>query len=410
MTVQKLSYPKHKIKVLLLENVHPDAKALFANDGFDVELLTGALDEKELSERIKGVHILGLRSKTNVTAKVLENADKLMAIGAFCIGTNQIDLDAALKKGVAVFNAPYSNTRSVVELAIGEIVMLLRNLPDKISAMHTGKWDKSATHAYEIRSKKLGIIGYGNIGCQLSVLAEAMGMDVYFYDIVDKLALGNATRCSSLNELLEKVDVVSLHVDGRPSNKQFFGKDEFDAMKDGSYLLNLSRGPVVVIDELVKNLNNGKLLGAGVDVFPTEPKNNAEAFVSELQGTKNVILTPHIGGSTAEAQVHIGNFVPNKLISYIDTGSTDTSVNFPNIQLPILKNAHRLMHIHNSVPGILAQINNILADSDCNVLGQYLKTVEGIGYVITDVNTTHSDDVVKKLKKIDGTIKSRILY
>ncbi len=408
--MEKLSYPKHKIKILLLENVHPDAKEMFAKDGFDVEFHTGAMDEDELCEKIKGVHVLGIRSKTNVTTKVLKNANKLMAIGAFCIGTNQIDLPTALEKGVAVFNAPYSNTRSVVELAIGEIVLLLRNLPDKIASMHQGKWDKSATNAYEVRGKKLGIIGYGNIGSQLSILAEAMGMNVYFYDIMDKLALGNATRCSSLNELLETVDVVSLHVDGRPSNKGFFTAQEFKHMKNESYLLNLSRGSVVEIEALVENLKSGKLLGAGVDVFPEEPKNNKEAFVSKLQGIKNLILTPHIGGSTAEAQVHIGNYVPSKLINYVDSGSTDGSVNFPNIQLPLLKNAHRLIHIHTSVPGILAQINNILAESNCNVVGQYLKTVEGIGYVITDISEKHSDDVVTKLKAIPQTIKSRILF
>lgn len=408
--MEKLSYPKHKIKILLLENVHPDAKEMFAKDGFDVEFHTGAMDEAELCEKIKDVHVLGIRSKTNVTPKVLENANRLMAIGAFCIGTNQIDLAGALQKGIAVFNAPYSNTRSVVELAIGEIVLLLRNLPDKIASMHEGKWDKSATNAYEVRGKKLGIIGYGNIGSQLSILAEAMGMDVYFYDIMDKLALGNATRCNSLEELLSTADVVSLHVDGRPSNKNIFTAEEFKHMKEGSYLLNLSRGPVVEIDALVENLKSGKLLGAGIDVFPEEPKNNKEAFVSKLQGIKNLILTPHIGGSTAEAQVHIGNYVPSKLINFIDSGSTDGSVNFPNIQLPLLKNAHRLIHTHKSVPGILASINNILAESNCNIVGQYLKTVEGVGYVITDIDVKHSDDVVNKLKAISGTIKSRILY
>lgn len=405
-----LSYPKNRIKVLLLENIHPDAKNRFLEEGYDVELLKHALDEEELSKKIRGVHILGIRSKTNVTAKVLENANRLMAIGAFCIGTNQIDLSACLQKGVAVFNAPYSNTRSVVELAIGEIVMLLRNLPDKMRDMHSGKWDKSAKNAFEVRGKKLGIIGYGNIGSQLSILAEAMGMDVYFYDIVDKLALGNATKCSSLKQLLSSVDVVSLHVDGRPSNKGIFGEDEFQYMKRGSYLLNLSRGSVVEIDALVRNIKSGKIIGAGVDVFPVEPKSNNEPFVSDLQNLPNLILTPHIGGSTAEAQEHIGDFVSSKLMEYIDSGSTYTSVNFPNIQLPELQKAHRLIHIHQSVPGMLAQMNNILAQQTCNVLGQYLKTVDGVGYVITDIDQEHDDQVEKLLKAIPETIKFRILY
>ena len=405
-----LSYPKNRIKILLLENIHPDARQKFADEGYDVELLSHALDEEELSEKIKGVHILGIRSKTNVTKKVLENANRLMAIGAFCIGTNQIDLNAALAKGVAVFNAPYSNTRSVVELAIGEIVMLLRNIPDKLRSMHDGGWEKSATNSFEVRNKKLGIIGYGNIGSQLSILAESMGMDVYFYDIVDKLALGNATRCNSLKQLLNTVDIVSLHVDGRPSNKGFFGEKEFDQMRESSYLLNLARGTVVDIPSLVKNLESGKIIGAGVDVFPEEPKSNKESFYSELQNQKNVILTPHIGGSTAEAQEDIGDFVPTKLMEYIDTGSTYTSVNFPNIQLPTLQNAHRLIHIHKSVPGMLAKMNNILAEHHCNILGQYLKTIEGIGYVITDIDQGHDDEVIQKLKAIPETIKFRILY
>ena len=405
-----LSYPKNRIKVLLLENVHIDAYNRFKEEGYDVELLSGALDEKELSEKIKGVHILGIRSKTNVTASVLKHADRLMAIGAFCIGTNQIDLDAALSKGVVVFNAPYSNTRSVVELAIGEIVLLLRNLPDKIAAMHNGGWDKSAKNAFEVRGKKLGIIGYGNIGSQLSILAEAMGMDVHFYDIVDKLSLGNATKCNSLKELLNTSDVVSLHVDGRPSNKKFFGKEEFEMMKPGSYLLNLSRGSVVNIPDLVEVLKNGKLNGAGVDVFPEEPKTNNEPFSSELQGLSNVILTPHIGGSTAEAQEHIGSFVPTKLMNYIDNGSTFGSVNFSNLQLQAQKKAHRLIHIHKNVPGMLAQINNILSENNCNVLGQYLKTNEGVGFVITDIDQKHNEDVLSQLKAIPETIKFRILY
>lgn len=404
------SYPKNKIKVLLLENVHPDAQMLLSEESFQVELVAGALDEAELCEKIKDVHVLGIRSKTNVTSKVLEHANKLMVVGAFCIGTNQIDLEGCKMKGIAVFNAPFSNTRSVVELAIGEIIMLMRNIPDKTRDMHESKWNKSAKNSFEVRNKKLGIIGYGNIGSQLSILAEAMGMEVYFYDIVDKLALGNAKKCRTQEELLGKVDIVSLHVDGRPSNKNIFGKEQFDQMQEGSYFLNLARGHVVIVEDLVAVLKSGKIIGSGVDVFPEEPKTNSEPFTSELKGLDNVILTPHIGGSTAEAQVHIGNYVPEKVISYINTGSTYGSVNMPNLQLPEFKNSHRLLHIHRNTPGILAEINNKLADTGCNIVGQYLKTNEEIGYVICDVNQKYEGDVLQAFKEIEGTIKTRILY
>jgi D-3-phosphoglycerate dehydrogenase len=404
------SFPKNKIKVLLLENVHPDANMLLSEEHFQVELVKGALDEDELSEKIKGVHVLGLRSKTNVTAKVLENADKLMVVGAFCIGTNQIDLETCTSKGIAVFNAPFSNTRSVVELAIGEIIMLMRNIPDKTRDMHLSKWNKSATNSFEVRGKKLGIIGYGNIGSQLSVLAEAMGMEVYFYDQVDKLALGNAKKCRTQEELLNKVDIVSLHVDGRPSNKNIFGKVQFEQMQEGAYFLNLARGHVVEIDALVEVLKSGKILGAGVDVYPEEPKTNSEPFSSELKGLDNVILTPHIGGSTSEAQVHIGNYVPEKIIAYINNGSTYGSVNMPNLQLPSFQSSHRLLHIHKNKTGILAEINKKLAETGCNIVGQYLKTNEEIGYVICDINKKYEGDVLKAFKEIDGTIKTRILY
>lgn len=404
------SYPKNKIKVLLLENVHPDANMLLSDENFQVELVAGALDEDELSEKIKGVHVLGLRSKTNVTAKVLEHANKLMVVGAFCIGTNQIDLNACKSKGIAVFNAPFSNTRSVVELAIGEIIMLMRNIPDKTRDMHLSKWNKSAKNSFEVRNKKLGIIGYGNIGSQLSVLAEALGMEVYFYDQVDKLALGNAKKCRTQEELLNKVDIVSLHVDGRPSNKNIFGKVQFEQMKEGAYFLNLARGHVVEIEALVDVLKSGKILGAGVDVYPQEPKTNNEPFESALKGMDNVILTPHIGGSTSEAQVHIGNYVPEKIIAYINNGSTYGSVNMPNLQLPSFKNSHRLLHIHKNQSGILAEINNKLAETGCNIVGQYLKTNEEVGYVICDIDKAYEGDVLKAFKEINGTIKTRILY
>lgn len=404
------SYPKNRIKVLLLENVHPIGVELLEKEGFTVEEYPAGLDEEELAEKIKGVSILGIRSKTQVTSKVLENADRLMAIGAFCIGTNQIDLEAAQEKGVAVFNAPFSNTRSVVELAIGEIIMLTRNIFDKAVLMHEGKWDKSASGSKEIRGKKLGIIGYGNIGAQLSVVAESIGLDVYYYDLEEKLALGNATKLDSLKELLQTSDIISLHVDGRPDNKNVIGEAEFKLMKDGVIFINLSRGHVVDIQALKTNLESGKIKGCAVDVFPEEPKSNKDPFESELKGLPNTILTPHIGGSTEEAQENIGNFVPNRIMEYINTGTTTNSVNFPNLTLPRLQNAHRLIHIHKNVPGIIAKINQLFAKHEINIAGQYLKTNEKIGYVITDIDKAYSKDLIKELRAIDHTIKFRVLY
>lgn len=405
-----ISYPKNRISVLLLENIHPKAVELFKQEGYQVETMTGAMEEEELCERIKNVSILGIRSKTQVTKKVLANANKLMSVGAFCIGTNQIDLNTCLDAGIAVFNAPYSNTRSVVELAIGQIIMLSRNIMDKSEKMHRGVWDKSAAGSFEVRGKKLGLVGYGNIGSQLSVLAEAMGMEVYYYDVVEKLQLGNAKKCGTLKELLELADFVSLHVDGRASNKSFFGAAEFEAMKEGAIFLNLSRGHIVDIPSLVQNIKSGKIKGAAVDVFPYEPVNNAEEFINELRGLPNVILTPHIGGSTSEAQQNIANFVPSRIMEYINTGNTYQSVNFPNIQLPELKNAHRLIHIHENVPGVLANINNVLAKNQVNILGQYLKTNERIGYVITDIDKAYEKSVISDLRHVANTIKFRILY
>ena len=372
------SFPKNKIKVLILENIHTDAEQIFEREGYQIEVISSALSEEELCEKIQGVFIIGIRSKTHITRKVLEHADRLMAVGAFCIGTNQIDLKACAEQGIIVFNAPYSNTRSVVELALAEIIMLMRRIPYMTTGMHQGKWDKSAKGSYEIRSKKLGIIGYGNIGAQLSVLAEAAGMDVYYYDLVEKLALGNATKVDTLDELLAKVDVVTLHVDGRKENKMIFGEEQFKKMKPGSIFINLSRGFVVDIDALASHLESGHIAGAAVDVYPEEPKSNQEEFVSKLRGIPNVILTPHIGGSTQEAQKNIANYVPGMIIDYINTGNSFNSVNFPNLQLPALKNAHRLIHVHRNEPGIMAKINQILATSDANIVGQYLKTNEEI--------------------------------
>ncbi|MEG9328389.1 phosphoglycerate dehydrogenase [Salinimicrobium catena] len=405
-----ISYPKNRIKVLLLEGIHEDAEKILKNEGYNVSTYSGALDEEELSEMIKDISVLGIRSKTRLTKKVLENANRLIAVGAFCIGTNQIDLQECVRRGIAVFNAPFSNTRSVVELAIGEIIFLMRGLPDRISEMHRGTWNKSASGSNEIRGKKLGIVGYGNIGAQLSVLAEAIGLDVYYYDLMEKLALGNATKCSSLEELLKKADIVSLHVDGRKENQNLIGEKEFALMKDNAIFLNLSRGHVVDIAALKRNMESGKIKGAGVDVFPQEPKTNQEPFESELRGLPNLIMTPHIGGSTQEAQVNIGNFVPGKIIEYINTGSTTNSVDFPNLQLPILENAHRLIHIHHNRPGIIAHINNVLSQHDCNIVGQYLKTNEQIGYVITDIDKAYNEEVIREMKTIEGTIRFRVLY
>lgn len=406
----KSSFPKHKIKVLLLENIHHHAVDMFRHEGYQVEIVRGALDEDELIEKIRDIHILGIRSKTQVSSRALSHAGKLMCIGTFCIGTNQIDLDACSRKGVVVFNAPYSNTRSVVELAVGEMIMLMRNTFTKSQEMHRGKWDKSATNSVEIRGKKLGLVGYGNIGSQFSVIAEALGMHVYFYDISDKLALGNAHKCKTLDELLKIADVISLHVDGRESNRNMIGEREFSLMKPNVIFMNLSRGHIVEIEALKKAMETGKVWGASVDVFPEEPKSNHEEFVSELRGLPNLILTPHIGGSTEEAQANIGEFVATKIEYYINKGDTYGSVNFPEVQLPAFEQSHRLLHIHENMPGILAKINAVFAKNNINIQAQYLKTLDEVGYVITDISTDYHTDVLEEIRNIEHTIKFRILY
>ncbi len=403
----KVSVPQ---KALLLENVHPAVDALLHRQGFEITRIQGSLSEQELSEKLKGFDVLGIRSKTQVTDKVISNNPQLKAVGAFCIGTNQIDLKACLMQGVAVFNAPYSNTRSVVEMAVGEIIVLLRRLFEASTNMHQGRWNKSAKDCFEVRGKHLGIIGYGNIGSQLSVLAESLGMNVLYYDIEEKLPLGNAKPCQSMQELVEISDIVTVHVDGRPSNKNLIDANAFALMKPGSYLLNLSRGSVVDLPALKDAIESKKIFGAALDVYPSEPKSNQDEFDSLFKGMPEVLLTPHIGGSTQEAQDNIGQFVAGKFIDYIGLGTTVNSVNFPEIGLPAIQGSHRIIHIHENVPGILAKINQVFANEELNVEGQYLKTNDDIGYVITDVEAKNGADFVDELGKIEHTIKVRVLY
>ncbi len=397
-------------RALLLEKIHPLAARRLHDAGFRVEQIPGSLPEDDLIEQLQGISVLGIRSKTQLTRRVVESAPDLEVVGAFCIGTNQIDLEACLDRGVPVFNAPYANTRSVVELALGQIIVLMRDVPRKSEALHRGEWRKSEGAPREVRGKRLGIVGYGNIGAQLSVLAEALGMEVSYYDVVEKLALGNARPCRTLPELLETSDVVSVHVDGRRANRDLFGREEFAAMKDGAVFINLSRGFVVDLEALRESLESGKLRGAALDVFPREPSRDGEPIELPLQGMPNVLLTPHIGGSTEEAQTNIAGFVPDKILNYVEKGSTSLSVNFPNLQLPELRGAHRVAHIHANVPGILASINQVLASRDINIIGQYLKTNERVGYVITDVGRDYDPAVVRELQAIPRTMRVRVLY
>jgi D-3-phosphoglycerate dehydrogenase len=405
------SYPKEKINILFLENISDVAVQFFKASGYaNVKKIQGALSEEELVAAIKNVHILGIRSKTQVTKSVLDAADKLQAIGCFCIGTNQVALKEATKKGVAVFNAPYSNTRSVAELVIGASIILIRKIIDKNKAAHEGIWLKDASGCYELRGKTLGIIGYGNIGSQLSVLAEGLGMKVIFYDVETKLPLGNAEDRKTLKELLSQSDIVTLHVPELESTKNLINKNNLKFFKKGSILINYARGEVVDLDSLAKYLKEGILGGAAIDVFPWEPEKNGDPFTSPLQGLSNVILTPHIGGSTQEAQQNIGSDVSSKLFNYLEKGISYGSHTVPALSLPPQEGTHRILHIHNNVPGVLSEINTQLSKHKINILGQYLKTNENIGYVVLDVDKGLSKNALELLRKVKATIKVRMLY
>src|SRR5882757_952590 len=397
------------LSVLLLERIHPMAAEQLSAAGHKVQTADRALGEQELIERLPGVQLLGIRSQTNVTETVLAQSPDLQAIGAFCIGVNQIDLRAAAQRGVVAFNAPFSNTRSVVELAIGEIVALTRRLTDKSAGMHAGQWNKSASGAHEIRGRRLGIVGYGNIGSQLSVIAEALGMSVAFYDTGDKLALGNARRCASMAELLASVDIVTLHVDGRRTNVDLFGEAEFAEMVPGSLFLNLSRGFTVDHDALRAHIESGHLAGAAIDVFPSEPKGADDPFVSELRGLPNVILTPHIGGSTEEAQEDIGRYVASKLVDFAASGASTMSVNLPALAPDLPTGACRLVHVHHNVPGVLAAVNAVLAQHGANIDSQQLATRDDIGYLITDISAAYTDALATELESLPETIRLRAL-
>jgi len=405
------SLNKDKIKILLLEGVHQSAIEALNDAGYtNIEYHKTALAEDELIEKISEAHFIGIRSRTQLTAKVLEHANKLVSIGCFCIGTNQVDLEAASTKGIVVFNAPYSNTRSVAELVLGQLILLLRAIPAKNAACHRGGWIKSAVGSYETRGKRLGIIGYGSIGTQLSVLAESLGMEVCFYDIVTKLPLGNARQIKSLKELLSTSDVISLHVPETNSTKLMIGPKEVSQMKKGSIFMNASRGTVADLDAVADAIKAGDLAGAAVDVFPVEPKGNDEEFVSPLRGLDNVILTPHIGGSTMEAQENIGIEVAEKLVKYSDVGTTIAAVNFPEVALPAQSDNHRILHIHENRPGILSKINAIFSDNDINITGQYLRTTENLGYMVMDVDAEDAELALEKVKEVDGTVKARVLF
>ncbi|WP_435950286.1 phosphoglycerate dehydrogenase [Psychrobacter sp. DM8] len=406
-----LSLQKDKIRFLLLEGVHDNALKVLEGAGYsNIEYLSHALDTDELIEKIKDAHFVGIRSRTQLTRDVLEHAKKLIGIGCFCIGTNQVDLEAAREMGIPVFNAPYSNTRSVAELVLAEAIMLYRGIPEKNATVHRGGWGKSAKNSHEVRGKTIGIVGYGSIGSQLSVLAESFGMKVIYHDVVTKLPLGNAHQVGSLDELLSTADIVTLHVPDVPSTRYMMKKEQFDQMKEGSYFINAARGTCVEIDDLAAALESGRVLGAAIDVFPKEPKSADEEFESSLRKFDNVILTPHIGGSTQEAQENIGFEVAEKFVRYSDQGDTATAVNFPEVSVPFKEGSHRLLHIHKNVPGVLSQINRLFAEAHINILAQSLMTEGDVGYLVMDVDYNDSTAALDQLKDVEETIRVRILF
>jgi D-3-phosphoglycerate dehydrogenase len=409
--MDQISLAKDKIGVLLLEGIHESAVRQLEADGYrNVRQLPHALQGDDLAEALAGVHILGIRSRTQLTAEIVAQAPRLMGVGCFCIGTNQVDLDATRSRGIPVFNAPYSNTRSVAELVLAQMVLLLRRVPERSMQMHRGEWQKSAAGSFEARGKTLGVVGYGNIGAQLGVLAEAIGMKVRFFDVVKKLQLGNASQADDLAALLAEADVVSLHVPQTPQTANLMSAERIAQLKDGGVLINASRGNVVDIDALAAALKDGRLKGAAIDVFPSEPKSNDERFESPLVGLDNVLLTPHVGGSTLEAQASIGVEVADKLVRYSDNGSTVTSVNFPEAALPEHEGKHRLLHIHRNQPGVMSRINQVFSEAGLNIAAQYLQTREDVGYVVIDIDSDHSERGLEALQQIDGTIRARVLF
>lgn len=411
MQFAKTSLGKDKIKFLLLEGVHNSAVETLKQSGYaNIEYITTALSEPELIEKIRNAHFVGIRSRTQLTRSVFEHANRLIAVGCFCIGTNQVDLAAAQEFGVAVFNAPFSNTRSVAELVIAEAILLLRDIPNKNAGCHRGEWKKSAEGSFEIRGKTLGIVGYGSIGSQVSVLAESLGMKVVFFDTVSKLPLGNAKSCKNLDLLLESADIVSLHVPETVATQNMIDSEQLKKMKKNAIIINASRGTVINIAALAHALESKHLAGAAIDVFPVEPKSNSEEFISPLRAFDNTILTPHIGGSTVEAQENIGTEVAEKLIKYSDNGTTLSSVNFPEVALPSHEDVHRLLHVHRNTPGVLTAINRVFSDNNINICSQYLQTNAEVGYVVIDVNSEYSELALKQLKSVDGTIRCRVLY
>jgi D-3-phosphoglycerate dehydrogenase / 2-oxoglutarate reductase len=404
------SFPKEQIKVLLLENVHESAHVLFRDERFQIETVGSALKEAELKDKLEDVHILGIRSKTRVTAEALSNARRLLTLGCFCIGTNQVDLEATNVRGIPVFNAPFSNTRSVAELVISEIIALARQLTDRSAEVHAGKWRKVSAGCYEVRGKTLGIVGYGHIGSQVSVLCEMLGMDALFYDVAAKLPLGNAKATRTLDELLERSDFVTLHVPATPQTHGMMGAKELARMKKGSFLLNISRGTVVDLDALAAAMKKGHIAGAAIDVYPEEPESNNDGFKSVLQGLPNMILTPHIGGSTVEAQEAIGREVAGSLIKFINQGATTGAVNFPQVEVPPDESTHRILNVHRNVPGVLRDVNRIVSDLNANIRSQMLATDSNIGYLIMDMDKDVSNEVRKAIAALDTNIRTRILY